>query len=134
MKSAADIEKLVTTSLRPYGELDQPLVATFEPDSAELSPSARRYLDLLADTLRPGHGQLLILEGHASDAGDRYARDDAWLAAARAQAVKSYLLDEHGVMPTRVEARAFAIEIRTTGAAASGVDARLIQPAEKPES
>lgn len=128
--SAKDIEKIVKTSLRPYAELDQPLIAVFSEDSARLDDSARRYLDLLADTLRPGRGQLLVLEGHADDAAAEFARDNAWLASARAQAVKTYLLEEHGFIPQRVEARAWAVEATSIATGARGVDARLVQPAK----
>ena len=132
--SATEIEKLVKTALRPYAELDQPLVAVFAEDSAKLDDAARRYLDLLADTLRPGRGQLLVLEGHADDAGSEFARDNAWLATARAQAVKVYLLEEHGFIPQRVEARAWAVEVESIATGSRGVDARLVQPEKKEES
>ena len=128
--SASDIERIVKSALRSYSELRQPRVATFGKASADLSEDARRYLDLLADTLRPGRGQVLVLEGRGgADDGDV---DRAVLAAARAHAVKAYLLAEHGFVPQRVEARAFAIE---TGAPAPAgmVDARLIQPEKGPE-
>ncbi len=133
VKSAKDIEKLVKQSLRPYSEMRQPYVALFSPDSAELGDQARGYLDSLAETLRPGHGQILVLEGHGDDAGNNFRRNNAWLAAARAQAVKAYLTSEHGFVTTRVEARAPALEAGATGDGARRVDARLMQPAEKPD-
>ncbi len=129
--SASEVEQIVKQSLRPYAELKQPFIADFREDSADLSESARRYLDLLVDTLRPGFGQMLILEGHADDAGERFARNDAWLAATRAQSVKDYLVKEHGLIPQRVEARAWAIEVRAPGTSRRGVDARFIQPAKQ---
>ena len=132
VKSAADIEKLVKSALRPYSELRQPLIASFSARSAKLSDASRRYLALLADTLRPGRGQMLILEGHGdSDPADAAA--DAALAAERARAVRDYLLAEHALIPTRVEARAFAIEPSNGGTIKGGVDARLIQPSPKAE-
>ena len=133
VKSARDIEKLVKQSLRPYSEMKQPYVALFEADSAELGEQARGYLDSLAETLRPGHGQILVLEGHANDAGKSFRNDNAWLAGARAQAVKEYLTGEHGFVTTRVEARAPALEAASAGDGARRVDARLMQPAEKPD-
>ena len=133
VKSASEVENLVKKSLRPYSELKQPFVADFREGSADLSDSSRRYLDLLVDTLRPGFGQLLILEGHADDAGPSFAGNNAWLAVARAQAVKKYMVDEHGLIPQRVEARAWAIDVRAPGISPRGVDARFIQPEKKAE-
>lgn len=123
-----DVEKLVKEALRPYAEMMQPLVAQFAPGSAELDDNGRRYLALLADTLRPGFRQSLVLEGHADDAGPAHGGDDARLAAARALAVKRYLVDEHGFVPTRVEARSWALQTSPTHNRSRGVDARLIQP------
>jgi chemotaxis protein MotB len=136
VKSAKDIEQLIRRSLRPYAELRQPdLVPAFKPDSATLSDENRSYLDALAETLRPGHGQILALEGHADDAGKNFRRDNARLAAARAQAVKAYLCEELGFVTTRVEARAPAVETGTgEPERMRRVDARLMQPAEKPEN
>lgn len=113
-------------ALRPHHELNQPAVARFEPDSAELTDAGRRYLDLLASTLRPAPGQMLLLEGHAptSDAAGRL------LAYRRARAVAEYLLDEHDFPETRVDARAWILEIDPPGAATRVVDARLVIPAE----
>ncbi len=134
VKSASEVEGIVKKALRPYSELKQPFVADFREDSADLSDSSRRYLDLLVDTLRPGFGQLLILEGHADDAGSKFANNDAWLASARAQAVKNYLVEQHGLIPQRVEARAWAIEVRGPGISRRGVDARFIQPEKQEQS
>ena len=134
VKSAKDIEQLIKRSLRPYNEMRQNYVAEFEPDSATLSEAGRSYLDALAETLRPGHGQILALEGHANDAGKNFRSNNAWLAAARAQAVKHYLCEELGFVTTRVEARAPALEAATLEAEkARRVDARLMHPVEKPE-
>lgn len=134
VSSASDVEKLIKGSLRSYTEMRQPLLASFDPDSAALTDSARRYLDMLVDTLRPGVEQVLVLEGHADDAGASFANDNAWLAAARAQAVKQYLIEEHGVVATRVEARAWAIDLPSVGSVPRSVDGRLVQPAPKPQT
>lgn len=123
-----DVEKIVKASLRPYSEMMHPLVAQFAPGSATLDDHARHYLDLLADTFRPGFQQILVLEGHADDAGADFANSDAWLAAARAQAVRTYLLEEHGFVPTRVEARSWAMQTPSVKTSSRGVDARLVQP------
>lgn len=127
---ARDIEALVKQSLRPYAEMMQPLVAQFEPGSAELGDRGRRYLDLLADTLRPGFQQILVLEGHADDASESetWNGDDTRLAFRRAAAVKAHLVAEHGFIPTRVEARAWAMQVPSVKTSSRGVDARLVQP------
>jgi chemotaxis protein MotB len=136
VKSAKDIEELIKRALRPYSELRQPfLVPAFKPDSAVLSDENKSYLEALAETLRPGHGQLLVLEGHANDAGNSFRQNNARLAAARAQAVKAYLCGELGFVTTRVEARAPAVETETVEPEKGRrVDARLMHPAEKPEN
>ena len=135
VQSAKDIERLIKRSLRSYSEMRQPYVALFGPDSATLTEEARAYLESLAETLRPGHGQILALEGHANDAGKNFRGNNAWLAASRAQAVKSFICEELGFVTTRVEARAPAVESAASeGDGARRVDARLMQPAEKPEN
>jgi chemotaxis protein MotB len=115
-------------ALQPHDELNQPAVATFADGSAELTEAARRYLDLVAPTFRPLPGQLLLLEGHARDAGARFGHDDRWLAFARARAVARYLIDEHDYVASRVEARAWMTEIDEPGPATRRVDARLVIP------
>ena len=88
---ASDMELVratVARALQPFDALFQPQVATFEPDSAELTPASRDYLDRLAPTLRPGRRQLLILEGHALDAGPLHGGQNPWLALARARGAR----------------------------------------------
>ena len=126
---AADTEVIraqLAEGLQPAGELNQPSVAVFPPGSAELSDSAKRYLDLLAPTLRPHAPQLLVLEGHANDAD---GPADRLLAFRRADAVRDYLVEVHGFRPRRVDARAWLEELgdQNTGASRT-VDARLITP------
>jgi chemotaxis protein MotB len=123
---AADVELIraeLTQGLQPTSELNQPSVAIFPPGEAELTPAAQRYLDLLATTLRPHPPQVLVLEGHASGAEGRD------LAFARADAVRTYLIERLGYRATRVEARAWIAELgEQTDGAARTVDARLITP------
>jgi hypothetical protein len=42
--------------------------------------------------------------------------------------VKRYLVDQHGFVPQRVEARAWASEDPTDGGDHRSVDARLVEP------
>ncbi|MEM9382250.1 MAG: OmpA family protein, partial [Planctomycetota bacterium] len=125
MVRAEDIERL-----QPHDEVRQPRIATFAADSANLDGSSRRYIDALVDTLRPRGDQVLNLEGHANDADRRFGRDDARLAFARARAVADYLVREHGFDPDRLHARAWLSEVTNDEAAARGVDARLVIPAD----
>lgn len=115
-------------SLKPHDELFQPFIAAFEPDSAELTDSARRYLDQLAESLRPTGLQSLVLEGHALDAGPNYAGNDHWLAFERARAVREYLVEVHEFLPGRIEPRAWLVEVDAQGQGSRSVDARLITP------
>jgi len=132
---ASDLELLraqLAQALEPHDELFQPQIAGFARDSAELDAPARAYLDRLAQTLRPRAGQLLLVEGHAADAAERFAGDDHWLAGARAQAVREYLVETHDFEPARVEARAWLTALEDAEAPDSRrADARLITPARK---
>ncbi|MEW6073122.1 MAG: flagellar motor protein MotB [Planctomycetota bacterium] len=128
---AADVELVrasLATALTPHRELAQPAVATFAPASAELTPESRRYLDLLALTLRPTREEVLQLEGHAAEGESPEGEEDRWLAFARAQAVAEYLIREHGFLRALVEVRAWAAEIDGPGPGTRSVDARLVMP------
>jgi len=117
-------------ALKPRREIRQPQLGRFEAGSAELTPQARRYIDLQADSLRPAYGQVLVLEGHAtpSERGETLA-----LAFARARAVEEYLAEEHRFDPERMEARAWWGEL-TEEIRQSEVDvvhARLVMPSRE---
>jgi outer membrane protein OmpA-like peptidoglycan-associated protein len=114
-----EVRRILETALRPYNALPQPAIARFADDSAELDANARKYLDLIAESLRPGFGQILILEGHARD---------PQIAFRRAAAVRDYLIGTHTFVNQRVEARAWASEPHFSGEVPPAVDARLIQP------
>jgi chemotaxis protein MotB len=120
----ADLAK----ALAPHNEISQPSVAVFSTDSSELTAEAKSYLDLLASTLRPAFGQLLLLEGHARDAGSAHQNDDRWLAYARALAVRTYLVESLSFAPKRVEARAWYDEFEGSSLGTRTVDARLVTP------
>ena len=132
-KSPGDIEALVKESLRTSWALEQPLIATFAEDSADLSDDAKHYLDLTASSLRPGAGQVLVLEGHADDAGARFDYDDTLLALRRATAVANYYVEELGFVTIRVEPRAWPREPNRNGTNMRRVDARVVQPIELEE-
>lgn len=122
------ISAVAAKSLRPHDELFQPMVASFDVGSAELSDATAAYLDRLAETLRPTAQQTLVLEGHANDAGAAHSNDNRWLAFERASVVRQYLIDQQRFAPTRVEARGWLIEVESSGPATRVVDARLVTP------
>ncbi len=122
------IRAVAADSLRPHDELFQPMVASFEDGSAELTAATTAYLDRLAETLHPTAQQVLILEGHATDAGPSHANDARWLAFDRARAVRQYLVEQQRFPSRRVEARAWLMEVDGRGPATRAVDARLITP------
>ena len=126
-KDAGEIEKLVRSAMRSSLVSPHPLIARFSETSYELSEDARHYLDLLADSLRPGQGQVLVLEGHADDGDDAY--DNGLLALRRARAVSEYFIEEHGFVSVRVEPRAWPRETKK-GSSSRAVDALLVQPVE----
>ncbi len=115
--------------LEPHRETGTPRIAAFEAGLATLTESTRNYLDQLAPTMLPRRGQLLVLEGHATDAPPGVP--DHVLALQRAQAVREYLLSEHEFPPKRVEARVWLDELLRDGANTRSVDARLITPNKK---
>ena len=88
----------------------------FDSGSAELSTSARGELDALADRLAGlGDDYRLELEGHADSEGDDV--ENRLLAAHRADAVRRYLGERHGIPLDR-------IGLRSMGAAEAAGDAR----------
>ena len=131
---ASDLELIrarAAEGLAPHAEMALPAVAAFAPDSADLTDGMREYLDLLASTLRPGPGQVLMLEGHATDASELWGGDERRLAYARARAVQDYLVESLGFRSTRIEARAWLRELQDSSIGAHAVDARLITPERK---
>ena len=130
------IRAKAANSLKPHDEISQPAIAIFDQGSAELTSAAKRYIDLLAPTLKPGPRQLLQLEGHADTAAEETsgAGSSRWLAFQRAQAVRQYLVENHSLPPNRVEARAWLREIGGSPKSLRTVDARLILPTTKVES
>ena len=120
------LEAEAVEKIEPHDEIFQPTVASFEGETQELSSNARRYLDLLAGSLRPGHGQVLVLEGQASPIQGASQGQD--LAHARARSVRDYLVENHGFEPGRVEARAWLKALPGSDERKAAVDARLVLP------
>ncbi len=127
---SASLSELLRASaakgLEPHDEIGYPRVALFDEGEAMLSAEARRYLDRLAPSLQPQHGQVLLLEGHAHASERRAGADSVSLAFRRAQQVATYLIEQHGLHPDRLGARAWHEEIGSSGSATRAVDARLV--------
>lgn len=68
---------------------------TFELNSAELSPQARRYVDTIAEAMRRKPDLVVRVSGHTDASGG----DDVnvRLSLRRAQAVHRYLIERHGI-------------------------------------
>jgi outer membrane protein OmpA-like peptidoglycan-associated protein len=79
------------------------LPVQFKFDSAEILPSAREQLDALAAGIRMLPPQRpVVIEGHTDAAGsDEY---NEGLSARRANAVKRYLVAQHGIEADRLRA------------------------------
>jgi outer membrane protein OmpA-like peptidoglycan-associated protein len=80
------------------------LLVTFETNSAELTAPARAQLDVVASALKnerlASYG--FLVEGHADPRGAPDA--NLVLSQERADSVKRYLIDRHGIEPSRLTA------------------------------
>ena len=106
-------EPVVTRSLKvsrdgaptvPARKPSASLLITFETASAELTPSARQQLDVVAAALKNDRlsEYSFNVEGHADPRG----ASDANLALSqqRADSVRAYLIDHHGIAAERLKA------------------------------
>lgn len=114
-------------ALKPRRELRMPGIASFADHETELDDQDRLYLDSQADSLRPGAGQVLLLEGHAPPKSATDG-DPTWFAYRRAAAVREYLIERHRFDPGRVEARAWFKEVGDDPRMTNVVHARLLLP------
>ena len=115
---ASSVEKLT-----PHDEVRQYRIASFDRGDATLSANSQRYLDALAESLRPRSGQTLVLEGFALE-GD--ASTGGSLALARGRAVETYFVNEHNFDAEKVLVRTWADQSGEPTKSASRVDGRLI--------
>ena len=92
-----------TRSLKPVPPASASLLITFQTNSTQLTPEARRMLDVVARALSGDRlaQHSFIIEGHADRRGSRDA--NARLSAARADAVREYLVNNHGIATTRLK-------------------------------
>jgi outer membrane protein OmpA-like peptidoglycan-associated protein len=80
------------------------LLITFETDSAELGSAARRQLDIVAAALKNDRlsSYRFMVEGHADPRGA--ADSNLALSRERADSVRRYLIESHGIEADRLTA------------------------------
>ena len=74
----------------------------FAFNSSKILPESRPYLDQVGEMLRLDYlaGERIVIEGHTDASGsERYNRK---LSEKRAESVKSYLMNNHGVVSARL--------------------------------
>ncbi|MEO5375190.1 MAG: OmpA family protein [Alphaproteobacteria bacterium] len=73
----------------------------FGYNSADIMDESRPYVDVMGQLLTKQPGLRMTVEGHTDGAGsDEYNNN---LSARRAAAVKRYLVDSHGIAPSRLK-------------------------------
>jgi outer membrane protein OmpA-like peptidoglycan-associated protein len=80
------------------------ILVTFVTNKADLTPDAKRSLDVLAGAMKSEKlaSVRFTIEGHADPRGDESA--NLKLSQARAESVRGYLVSSHGMSADRVEA------------------------------
>jgi outer membrane protein OmpA-like peptidoglycan-associated protein len=80
------------------------ILVTFVTSSAELTPSAKKALDVLAAAMKSDKlaAVKFTIEGHADPRGSEDA--NMKLSQSRAESVREYLLSSHGVAAERINA------------------------------
>lgn len=93
------------TSDQATAEADKPdglaLPVQFAFDSATIMPDAKRQLDAVASGIKLANGGTeVVIEGHTDAVGSRQYNEG--LSLRRANAVKAYLVQQHGIAPQRL--------------------------------
>jgi OOP family OmpA-OmpF porin len=80
------------------------ILVTFLTDSADLTTGAKSALDVLAGAMKSDRlaSTRFTIEGHADPRGND--EHNLRLSQARAEAVRAYLMSQHGLAPERVNA------------------------------
>jgi outer membrane protein OmpA-like peptidoglycan-associated protein len=88
---------------KPAGPGKASLLITFSTNSSEVSSETQSLLDTLARALQSDAlaGNSFRVEGHADARGD--AEKNLKLSQARAEAVATYLVSKHGILPERLQ-------------------------------
>jgi outer membrane protein OmpA-like peptidoglycan-associated protein len=78
------------------------LLITFQTSSSELTASAKQQLDVVGAALKNERlaSYRFTVEGHADPRGD--PQSNLVLSQNRAGSVRSYLVDSHGIDPSRL--------------------------------
>jgi outer membrane protein OmpA-like peptidoglycan-associated protein len=94
-----------TPSVRTPGSFDR--TVNFSFDSAELTLDARKELDAVAESLnRPNVAKLdIVINGHTDSVGS--PEYNQRLSERRAEAVRQYLITQHGIDGNRLVARGY---------------------------
>jgi OmpA-OmpF porin, OOP family len=98
----ASVEVAAVEQAAPPEALSIAMRIQFEHDSSRLSDEARQVLDRVASVLQDPlmQDKVVEIEGHADASGaDVY---NLSLSEQRARAVRTYLVEQHGVMPARL--------------------------------
>lgn len=102
------------------------LQVRFSFDSADIAPTARPQLDALAQGIKMlPSSQAVLVEGHTdATGGEDYNRA---LSQRRAQAVKRYLAQEHGIDPTRLKTVGYGEDRTIAGVDPDAAENRRVQ-------
>lgn len=111
-------------SAEPASALSLPV--HFEFDSAAILPAAREQLDALADGIKLlPQARRIIIEGHTDASGSEQYNDQ--LSQRRAEAVKRYLVQQHGLDARRMQATGLGERQPIVGLDPEAADQRRVQ-------
>lgn len=111
-------------SVEPASALSLPV--HFEFDSAAILPSAREQLDALADGIKLlPPARRIIIEGHTDASGTEQYNEQ--LSQRRAEAVKRYLVQNHGLDARRMQATGLGKRQPIVGLDPEAADQRRVQ-------
>ena len=111
-------------SAEPASALSLPV--HFEFDSAAILPAAREQLDALADGIKLlPQARRVVIEGHTDASGSEQYNDQ--LSLRRAEAVKRYLVQHHGLDARRMQATGLGERQPIVGLEPEAPDQRRVQ-------
>lgn len=104
LDDASPAREAITTAAEPAAEAGAlALPVRFGFNSADIDPAARRQLDALAQGIRLLPAERAVrIEGHTDAVGGEDYNER--LSQRRAQAVRQYLVSQHGIAPQRLHA------------------------------
>jgi outer membrane protein OmpA-like peptidoglycan-associated protein len=101
------------------------LPITFGFNSAEILPENEAQLDAVAEGIKLTQGITVVVEGHTDAFGPDAYNDQ--LSQQRAQAVRDYLVDRHGIEPTRFVIEGFGSRSPIDGTDPFAAENRRVQ-------